>query len=172
MAAYPRFAKLGARYPVFSEGACQVTARRPDSSTLALAPSPTSRLPRPLRRGSLSQVAPHPCPTTERVAQTFGSPLLLTRTACVVVFAGGMPADSLDDVMRRLNNGALPSSEATFVQFFCQIFGDHTTYNMWNPWTTGRVSSISADNSRLRVYDSQKRALHIGMLYVCVLRLV
>ena len=62
-----------------------------------------------------------------------------------------MPADSLDDVMRRLNNGALPSSEATFVQFFCQIFGDHTTYNMWNPWTTGRTSSISADNSRLRV---------------------
>ena len=56
-----------------------------------------------------------------------------------------------DDAIRRINNDALPSSEVTFIEFFCRIFGDHATYNMWNPWTTGRVVSNSTDNSRLRV---------------------
>ena len=55
-------------------GACLVRAwcvpgeaRGAKPPALALVLSPT---PRPLRRRSLFQVAPHPCPTTERVAQT------------------------------------------------------------------------------------------------------
>ena len=78
-----------------------------------------------------------------------------------------MPCN-LDDVLRQLNNSALPSTEEEFITLFCHVFDNHAEHGLANPWYRGRTSAPGVnDAERLRVrFRWGTRSLELQGIYV------
>ena len=66
-------------------------------------------------------------------------------------------SESLDNVLRRVNDGVLPSTEDTFVKLFVQVYTDHAAHGLSNPFTTGRPGSTVDSRVRVRFHWNGSR---------------